>query len=115
VELPSAKTNRRRFDQSFRREKDLHCAPVSSSEKRTMTPASDRDIAADLAQRININRVDPSKEDEADRPPGDRPPAFADALMSEAPSSVERGAGLKSADWELIGKALAHYATCPNR
>ncbi len=77
-----------------------------------MTPTSDRDTAAALALRINANRIDPSKEDEAGRPPSDKPPAFAEALMSEAPASVERGAELTSADWELIGKALEHYATC---
>jgi hypothetical protein len=84
-------------------------------EGGTMTPTSDRDTAAELAQRIKNHLIDPSKEDEADRPPGDRPPAFADALMSEAPASIEQAAGLNSADWELIVKALEHYATRGSR
>ncbi len=79
-----------------------------------MTPTRDHDTAAELAQRIKNNLIDPSKADEADRPPGDKPPAFADALMSEAPASIERAAALNAADWELIGKALAHYAACGN-
>jgi hypothetical protein len=77
-----------------------------------MTPTSDRDSAAQLAQRIKISLIDPSKEDEAGRPPGDKPPGYADALMSEKPASVERAVDLKSADWQLVGKALEHYATC---
>jgi hypothetical protein len=79
----------------------------------TMMPTSDRDAAAELAQRIKSNRIDPSKEDEADRPPSDRPPAFADALMSEAPASLAP-ADVNSADWNLIAKALEHYAKCGN-
>lgn len=79
-----------------------------------MTPTSDRDTAAELARRIKSKSIDPSKADEADRPPGDRPPAFADALMSEAPPSGEKSADLNVADWELIRKALEHYATCGN-
>lgn len=75
-----------------------------------MTPSSDRDAAAELAHRLKNALVDPSTADEADRPPGDRPPAFADALMSEKPVSVERGADVTSADWDLIVKALDHYA-----
>ena len=77
-----------------------------------MTPTSDRDTAGELAQRIKSSRIDPSTEDEAHLPPADKPPAFADALMSEAPASIERQAGLNSADWKLIAKALEHYATC---
>jgi hypothetical protein len=84
-------------------------------EGGTMTPTSDRDSASELAQRIKNHLIDPSKEDEADRPPGDKPPAFADALMSEAPASIERAAGVNSADWEFIVRALEHYATCGNR
>lgn len=79
-----------------------------------MTPTSDRNTAADLAKRIATKSVDPSKADEADRPASDRPPAFADALMSEAPASVEKAADLSSADWQLIRKALEHYAGCGN-
>jgi hypothetical protein len=77
-----------------------------------MTPTSDRNPAAELAQRIKTSLIDPSKEDEADRPPSDKPPGYADALMSEAPASIERAVDLNSADWELISKALEHYATC---
>lgn len=79
-----------------------------------MTPTSDRDAAAELARRVKTKSIDPSKADEADRPPSDRPPAFADALMSEAPASIEKSADLNSADWELIRTALEHYATCRN-
>lgn len=79
-----------------------------------MTSPSDRDTAAELAQRIKTNQIDPSKVDEAVRPKGDRPPAFADALMSEAPASLQPP-DLTSADWVLIGKALEHYATCGNK
>jgi hypothetical protein len=74
-----------------------------------LTPSSDRDTAAELARRLK-GLVDPSKADEADRPPGDRPPAFADALMSEPPEYIEQNAELTSADWQLIVKALEHYA-----
>jgi hypothetical protein len=77
-----------------------------------MTPASDRESAAELARRIQASQVDPSKSDEAHRPPGDRPPAYADALMSEKPVSAERDADLNQADWALIGRALEHYAAC---
>ena len=58
---------------------------------------SDRDTAAGLARRIPDNRLDPSKvDDEAGRPAGDKSPAYANALMSEAPASSERGADLDS-------------------
>lgn len=59
--------------------------------------------------------IDPAKVDEAERPPEDQPPGFADALMSEAPASVERGADLSQRDWQLITKALEHYANCRER
>jgi hypothetical protein len=78
-----------------------------------MTPTSDRDAAAELAQRIKASQVDPSKLDEAGRPPSDKPPGFAEALMSEAPAPVERT--LSATDWDLISKALQHYATCGQR
>jgi hypothetical protein len=77
-----------------------------------MMPAGDRDSAAELSQRIQNSLTDPSKEDEADRPPSDRPPAYADALMSEAPASIERAVELTSTNWQLIARALEHYATC---
>jgi hypothetical protein len=77
-----------------------------------MTPASDREAAADLARRINASEVDPSKSDEAHRPPSDKPPAYADLLMSEEPAPVERAADLSESDWALIGRALEHYAAC---
>jgi hypothetical protein len=80
-----------------------------------MTPTSDRDLAAELARRITNNRIDPSKADEAGRPPSDKPPAYADALMSATPASIEKRARLKAADWELIEAALEHYAKCGNR
>jgi hypothetical protein len=77
-----------------------------------MTATSNRDSAAELAQRIKTSRIDPSKVDEAGRPPADKSPAYADALMSEAPASIERAVDLNAAEWELIGKALEHYAAC---
>ena len=77
-----------------------------------MTEASDRDAAAELAQRIKDSLTDPSVEDEAARPPSDRPPAYADALMSEAPTSIADALDLGPADWKLIGRALDHYAAC---
>jgi hypothetical protein len=77
-----------------------------------MAPTSDRNAAAELATRIKASLIDPSKEDEADRPPADKSPGYADALMSEKPASVEHAVDLNGADWELIGKALEHYATC---
>jgi hypothetical protein len=78
-----------------------------------MTTASDRDTAANLARRINANHVDPSKQDEADRPPEDKSPGYADVLMSEAPPT-EPDADFSYSDWELISKALEHYASCGN-
>lgn len=72
-----------------------------------MPTPTDRDTAAELAQRIKTSLVDP--DDEANLPPSDRPPGYADALMSEAPASP--GADLSPADWALIGKALEHYAS----
>ena len=77
-----------------------------------MTQTTDRNSAAELAQRIKASQIDPSIKDEADRPPADKSPGYADALMSEAPASIERAVDLNSADWELIGKALEHYARC---
>jgi len=77
-----------------------------------MITSSERDAAKDLANRIEAWLVDPAVVDDADRPPEDRPPAFADALLSQAPSSIEKAADLKQGDWELIGKALEHYAAC---
>ncbi|MBV8367788.1 MAG: hypothetical protein JO036_02475 [Candidatus Eremiobacteraeota bacterium] len=79
-----------------------------------MNPASDREAAADLARRIKASHIDPSKADEAHRPPSDQPPAYADLLMSEGTPSVERAADLNEADWELIGRALDHYGACRN-
>lgn len=78
-----------------------------------MALTTDRHAAAELAARIKASRIDPAQADEAARPPSDRPPAFAQALMSEAPLSVERTANLTPADWALIDAALEHYAACP--
>ena len=75
-----------------------------------MTPTSDRETAAELARRLKTAMMDPAKADEAARPPEDQPPAFADMLMSEKPVTVERGADLSDGDWDLIVKALDHYA-----
>ena len=74
-----------------------------------------RDAAAEIAQRIKLGRMDPSKLDEADRAPDDRPPAFAEALMSETPSSIETTAELTSTDWDVIELALVHYAGCDGK
>jgi hypothetical protein len=73
---------------------------------------SDRDTAADLAQRLKRSLGDPSKADEAERPPEDQPPKFADVLMSEKTPTpmIDEDAGVSRADWELIVKALEHYA-----
>jgi hypothetical protein len=76
-----------------------------------MTTASDRDSAAKLARRIYANRIDPSKQDEADRPPEDKSPGYADLLMSETPADPA-DAELSASDWQLVGAALEHYATC---
>jgi hypothetical protein len=75
-----------------------------------MATPSERDAAVGLARRIKTSLIDPSRADEAHRPPSDRPPKFADLLMSEAPASVERAADLTRSDWELIGRALDYYA-----
>ena len=77
-----------------------------------MNSASDREAAADLARRIEASHVDPSIADEAHRPASDKPPAYADFLMSEEAAPVERTADLNEADWQLIGRALEHYAAC---
>ena len=76
-----------------------------------MPTASDRDSAAKLAQRINTNRIDPSKQDEADRPPEDKSPGYADLLMSEAPAGPA-DPDMSVSDWQLIVDALEHYAAC---
>ena len=78
-----------------------------------VTQTSDRDTAAELAERIK--RVEQVSKAVADRPPGDKPPAYANWLMPDSPDSVERDAGLSLANWALIGKALEHYATCDKR
>lgn len=80
-----------------------------------MTLTTDRNAAAELAGRIKSSRIDPAQADEAGRPPSDRPPAFAEALMSEAPTSVENGAKLSPADWAIIEEVLEHYVACPSR
>jgi len=75
-----------------------------------MAPTTHRDAAAELARRIKSSRVDPAEADEAGRPPSDRPPGFARALMSEAPTSIEKAAHLTPADWDIIDEALEYYA-----
>ncbi len=77
-----------------------------------MTSPNDRESAAELVQRIEHNLVNPSKVDEAGRPKRDRPPGFADALMSEQAVPDESAARLNSGDWQIIRKALEHYAAC---
>jgi hypothetical protein len=73
---------------------------------------TDRTAAARLAQRIERSMVDPTEIDEADRAPGDRSPGYANALISDAPSSVESTADLTHGDWAIIHRALEHYAGC---
>jgi len=75
-----------------------------------MATASDREAAVALSKRIKAGLVDPSRADEAHRPPSDRSPKFADVLMSEAKSSVERAANVSANDWDLIARALDFYA-----
>ena len=77
-----------------------------------MTQTAIREASAELSQRIEGSRIDPADIDEAGRPPSDKPPAFAEALMSEAPISVEHRAKLSAVDWEVINEALKHYASC---
>jgi len=72
---------------------------------------SDRDAAVDLRKRIGQFLADPSQVDEAGRPKDDRSPGYANALMSEDPQSIEKAAHITRDDWELIRKALAHYAS----
>ncbi len=57
-----------------------------------MTPSSDRDAAAELAERIREPIVDPSKETKPEAAAAISRRAIADALMSEAPlrSNVPR-------------------------
>lgn len=80
-----------------------------------MTHMNDRDAAAELAKRIDVRLIDPSRADEAGRPQRDKSPGYADLLMSEAPASIEKAADLKPNDWELISKALKHYAAGEGR
>ncbi len=75
-----------------------------------MATTNVRSAAAELARRIKVSRNDPARMDEADRPPGDKSPAYAQALMSEQPTAIERAARLEPADWDLIEEALEHYA-----
>jgi hypothetical protein len=77
-----------------------------------MTQANDRDVAADLAQRIESSLIDPSRDDESTRQPGDRPPRFAKVLMDDPVPPPERAINLKPNDWELIARALRHFARC---
>ena len=84
------------------------------SEQTSGMMTSERDAATALARRIKSKLIDPSKIDEADQPPSDKPPAYAEALMSEAPASIERAADVERADWVLIASALEHYAACGN-
>lgn len=72
---------------------------------------SDRETAAALAQRLKSALTDPSKMDEAGRPPEDQPPKFANILMSEKTGvSIEEDARVTPGEWQLILKALEHYA-----
>ncbi len=77
-----------------------------------MTTTTVREAAAKLARRIKACRIDPAEVDEGHRAPGDRPPAFARALMSEKPTSIQACAHLAEADWDHIQQALLHCAAC---
>ena len=80
-----------------------------------MTQTAQREASAELLKRIKSSRIDPADIDGAGRPPSDLPPAFAEALMSEAPGSIEHRAALTAAHWDIIDEALARSADCPNR
>jgi len=75
-----------------------------------MSTTNVRSAAEELARRIKGSRIDPAQIDEADRAPGDKSPAYAQALMSEKPASIERAARLEPPDWDLIEEALESYA-----
>lgn len=77
-----------------------------------MRTTDERNAAAELARRIEPKLVEPAEVDEAKRPPEDRPPGFITEVFSQAPASVEKAAELTHADWDLISKALEHYAQC---
>jgi hypothetical protein len=77
-----------------------------------MNTSSERDSASELANRIESWLVDPVLVDEQDRPPEDRPPQFINKIHSLAPASIEKAADLTHGDWELIARALQHYANC---
>ena len=83
-------------------------------EQTAQVAGDDRRVAQDLANRIqkNLDLIDSCAGDEADQAPEDRSPGFANALMCEAPDSIEKAADVKTLDWRLIGKALQHYAGC---
>lgn len=72
------------------------------------------DIAAKLAFRLQHAGVDLARADEANRPPGDRSPEFANLVMNQPAQSVAAARNLTEAEWTLVGKALQHYAECPN-
>jgi hypothetical protein len=76
------------------------------------TTDSERDSASELAQRIEVRLIEPTDVDEADRPAEDRSPGFANAILSEPAGDVEKTADVTPPDWELIVKALRHYAGC---
>lgn len=77
------------------------------------SPEVERNAAAELAERLDVELIDPSIDsDEFDRPPSDRSPAYAQWLMSKKLPSIERTADLNSADWHLISRALEHYTVC---
>ncbi len=78
-----------------------------------LSPEMERNAAAELAERLEVELIDPSIDrDEFDRPPSDRSPAYAQWLMSKKAPAIERTADLNSADWQLICRALEHYTAC---
>jgi hypothetical protein len=77
-----------------------------------MTQPTDRETAAELAQRLKSEPIDTSMADQAHRPPSDKPPGYADRLMAEMPARERRGSSLNADDWDMVIKALEHYTTC---
>jgi len=79
-----------------------------------MAKTTEHDAAAGLAKQIEALLTENAKLDQEKYPPDERPPAFVDAVMPDKPVKFEQAADLDLGDWELISKALEHYAACSN-
>ena len=77
-----------------------------------MNNTQTRNDAAELAKRLEVPLSECSKLDEEKRRPYDRSPGFANAVMPDAPISIESAADLNLDDWALVQTALEHYALC---